>query len=155
MQAVRDLNKLDEIPCRTVLTIGNFDGVHLGHREIFRRDVEKARNLKGTAVVVTFEPHPLQMLAPERAPLRLNTPEEKVRLVAASCVDLLVVLQHRVLELRRADEPALTRILDQRILIGTPTERIVVQVLLLVEHQSAFLQVTRQRLIGVFHPNTD
>ena len=92
MQVVRDLNNLNEKPCRTVLTIGNFDGVHLGHREIFRRVVDKARELKGTAVVVTFEPHPLQMLAPEKAPLRLNTAEEKVRLVAASCIDLLVVL---------------------------------------------------------------
>jgi riboflavin kinase/FMN adenylyltransferase len=75
-----------------VLTIGNFDGVHLGHREIFRRVVDKAHELQGTAVVVTFEPHPLRVLAPDKAPLQLNTPEEKVRLLAASCIDLLVVL---------------------------------------------------------------
>lgn len=92
MQVVRDLDTLKEQPCRTVLTIGNFDGVHLGHREIFRRVVEKARALKGTAVVVTFEPHPLHMLAADKAPRRLNTAEEKVRLLAASCIDLLVVL---------------------------------------------------------------
>jgi riboflavin kinase/FMN adenylyltransferase len=41
---------------------------------------------------MTFEPHPLRLLAPEKAPLRLNTPEEKVRLLAASCIDLLIVL---------------------------------------------------------------
>lgn len=92
MQVVRDLDLLHKPPCRTVLTIGNFDGVHLGHREIFRRVVDKAHELKGTAVVVTFEPHPLRLLAPEKAPLQLNTPEEKVRLLAASCIDLLVVL---------------------------------------------------------------
>ena len=92
MQVVRDLDSLLKPPCRTVLTIGNFDGVHLGHREIFRRVVDKARELQGTAVVVTFEPHPLRLLAPEKAPLQLNTPEEKVRLLAASCIDLLVVL---------------------------------------------------------------
>ncbi len=92
MQVVRDLDSLNEPPRRTVLTIGNFDGVHLGHREIFRRVVDKAHELKGTAVVVTFEPHPLCLLAPDKAPLRLNTPEEKVRLLAASCVDLLVIL---------------------------------------------------------------
>jgi riboflavin kinase/FMN adenylyltransferase len=92
MQVVRDLDKLIEKPCRTVATIGNFDGVHLGHREIFRRVVDKARALEGTAAVVTFEPHPLHVLAPEKAPLRLNTPEEKVRLLTASCIDLLVVL---------------------------------------------------------------
>ncbi len=92
MQVIRDLDTLREPPCRTVLTIGNFDGVHLGHREIFRRVVDKARALQGTAVVMTFEPHPLRLLAPDKAPLRLNTPEEKVRLLAASCIDLLVVL---------------------------------------------------------------
>lgn len=93
MQVVRDLDTLKETPCRTVLTIGNFDGVHLGHREVFRRVVNRARELKGTAVVVTFEPHPLHLLAPEKAPLRLNTPEEKVRLLTASCIDMLVVLE--------------------------------------------------------------
>jgi len=92
MQVVRDLDTLKESPCRTVVTIGNFDGVHLGHREIFRRVVDKAHELKGTAAVVTFEPHPLRFLVPDKAPLRLNTPAEKVRLLAASCIDLLVVL---------------------------------------------------------------
>ena len=92
MQVIKNLSQLDEPLVRTVLTIGNFDGVHLGHREIFRRVVNKASELDGTSVVVTFEPHPLRLLAPEKAPLRLNTPEEKVRLIGASCIDILVVL---------------------------------------------------------------
>ncbi|MGW8313722.1 MAG: bifunctional riboflavin kinase/FAD synthetase [Desulfuromonadales bacterium] len=92
MQVITELDTLTEPPHQAVLAIGNFDGVHLGHREIFRRVVLKARELGGTAVVVTFEPHPLRLLAPDKAPLRLNTPEEKVRLLAASCIDLLVVL---------------------------------------------------------------
>ena len=92
MRVIKDLSQLDEPLVRTVLTIGNFDGVHLGHREIFRRVVNKASELHGTSVVVTFEPHPLRLLAPEKAPLRLNTPEEKVRLIGASCIDILVVL---------------------------------------------------------------
>ncbi|NIQ12707.1 MAG: riboflavin biosynthesis protein RibF, partial [Phycisphaerae bacterium] len=49
--------------------------------------------MNGTSVVVTFEPHPLHFLMPEKAPLRLNTPEEKVRLLAASCIDILVILK--------------------------------------------------------------
>lgn len=93
MRVIRDLDDLCEPPPRTVLTIGNFDGVHLGHRGIFRHVVDKAYELTGTAAVVTFEPHPLRLLAPDKAPLRLNTPEEKVRLLAASCIDLLVVLE--------------------------------------------------------------
>jgi riboflavin kinase/FMN adenylyltransferase len=66
--------------------------VHLGHREIFRRVVGAARSRQATAAVVTFEPHPLRLLAPEQAPARINTPQEKVRLIRASCIDLLLIL---------------------------------------------------------------
>jgi len=76
----------------TVVTIGNFDGVHLGHREIFRRVVTRAREMAATATVVTFEPHPLKVLAPRQAPRLLNTYAEKERLIAASCIELLVSL---------------------------------------------------------------
>lgn len=92
MQVIRDIHSMTEPLPGSVLTIGNFDGVHLGHREIFRRVVQKSRELKVASVVVTFEPHPMRFLKPEQAPLRLNTPAEKVRLLAASCVDTLVVL---------------------------------------------------------------
>ncbi len=92
MQVISNLDSLKSPPRRTVLTIGNFDGVHLGHREIFRRVVRRAQEIDGTAAVLTFEPHPLRLLAPDKAPPRINTPEEKVRLLTASCIDLLVVL---------------------------------------------------------------
>lgn len=91
MQVIKNLENLRP-PRRTVLTIGNFDGVHLGHREIFRRVVRRAQEIDGTAAVLTFEPLPLRLLAPDKAPLRINTPEEKVRLLTASCIDLLVIL---------------------------------------------------------------
>src|SRR5512133_267068 len=91
MKIIRDLNQLTP-PVRTVATIGNFDGVHLGHREIFRRVVKQARELRGPATVVTFIPHPLKFLAPQRAPLLINTYAERERLIAASCIDTLVTL---------------------------------------------------------------
>ncbi|RME39992.1 MAG: riboflavin biosynthesis protein RibF, partial [Deltaproteobacteria bacterium] len=90
MEIIRDLTKKPGQP--TVVTIGNFDGVHLGHREIFRRVVSEARRLQALSAVVTFHPHPLKVLAPEQAPRLLNTREEKRRLIAASCIDLLVEL---------------------------------------------------------------
>ncbi len=93
MRVVRDLDSLQPRPPHVVLTIGNFDGVHLGHRAIFRKVVRTARALQGTAAVLTFEPHPLRVLAPQRAPLRINTAAEKVRLVEASHIDLLLVLE--------------------------------------------------------------
>lgn len=72
------------------VTLGNFDGVHLGHRELFRQLVKTARSLNCSSVVYTFAPHPLKFLAPDKAPLLLNTPEEKRRLIAASHIDYLI-----------------------------------------------------------------
>jgi len=90
MRIIRDLNELTAPLPDAVVTIGNFDGVHLGHREIFRRVVRRARECGGTAVVLTFVPHPLQLLAPERAPRLINTYAEKERLIEASCIDVLI-----------------------------------------------------------------
>ena len=60
---------------RTVVTIGNFDGVHLGHRVILARVVQRARELGGQAVAITFDPHPLKLLRPEMAlPLLTTAP---------------------------------------------------------------------------------
>jgi riboflavin kinase/FMN adenylyltransferase len=74
----------------SVVTLGNFDGVHLGHRALFRSLVKTARQLNCPSIVYTFNPHPLKFLAPEKAPLLLNTPAEKQRLIAASHIDYLI-----------------------------------------------------------------
>jgi len=72
------------------VTIGNFDGVHLGHREIFRRVRELARAAGGVSVVVTFVPHPLQVLAPGKAVRLITSPREKEALIEASGIDYLL-----------------------------------------------------------------
>ena len=90
MRIIRDFNELTVPLPGAVVTIGNFDGVHLGHREIFRSVVRKARATGGTSVVLTFVPHPLKILAPERAPRLINTYAEKERLIEASCIDVLI-----------------------------------------------------------------
>lgn len=90
MKIVHDWDELSRPPQRTVLTIGNFDGVHLGHRTVFRQVVEKARQLDGTAAVYTFCPHPLKVLSPQHAPRLINTLAEKEQLIEASQIDLLV-----------------------------------------------------------------
>jgi riboflavin kinase/FMN adenylyltransferase len=86
---------LDEIQGKltdTVVTIGNFDGVHLGHREIFRRVRQAADDCASVSVVITFIPHPLKLL-PSTKSLRLITPyAEKESLIAASGVDYLVII---------------------------------------------------------------
>ena len=75
-----------------MVTIGNFDGVHRGHREIFRRVSQYARTAGCTSVVVTFSPHPLQVLNPDKAPLLITTPAQKRALIAENDLDLLVVI---------------------------------------------------------------
>lgn len=74
----------------SAVTLGNFDGVHLGHRELFRSLVKVAHKLNCPSIVYTFDPHPLKFLCPDRAPLLLNTQEEKQRLIAASHIDYLI-----------------------------------------------------------------
>ncbi|MBI5898773.1 MAG: bifunctional riboflavin kinase/FAD synthetase [Rhodocyclales bacterium] len=71
----------------TVLTIGNFDGVHLGHRALLQELKAKARELASPATVLTFEPHPRELFAPEQAPARLASLRDKIELLAEAGVD--------------------------------------------------------------------
>jgi riboflavin kinase / FMN adenylyltransferase len=72
---------------RCALTIGNFDGVHRGHRALIERVTAKARELSLSSCVLTFEPHPREFFAPERAPARLTRLRDKLELLAAAGVD--------------------------------------------------------------------
>lgn len=90
MKLIRDLAAVTRPFTEAVVTLGNFDGVHLGHRAIFRRLVACARQRQGTAIVCTFDPHPLKLLAGSQAPRLINTAAEKQRLIAASQVDVLL-----------------------------------------------------------------
>src|SRR4051812_16792521 len=71
----------------SVVTIGNFDGVHLGHQALFQQT--KARGKK--SVVYTFEPHPVRILNPALAPPRITPEAEKVRLIAEQGIDVCVI----------------------------------------------------------------
>ena len=83
MQIIENLAAFDTRAYpKPVLALGNFDGVHLGHQAIFQHVVDRAREVAGTSMVFTFEPHPLQVLAPEKAPPLLTTYEQKIRLIA-------------------------------------------------------------------------
>ncbi len=78
---------------RSVVTIGNFDGVHRGHREIFRQVVASSCELSAKSVVVTFTPHPLRVLRPDdRRFCLITTDEQKRELIAESDIELLLVI---------------------------------------------------------------
>ena len=78
---------------RSVVTLGNFDGIHLGHRALIGGAVAEAKQLGVPSVVLTFEPHPLKVLAPERAPKMLLSHKDKMQLLQSLGVDVVVV-QH-------------------------------------------------------------
>jgi riboflavin kinase / FMN adenylyltransferase len=76
----------------TVITVGTFDGVHLGHRDVIERLVGRAKLLKIPSVLVTFEPHPLQIVNPAAAPLVLTSHEEKLEVLAETGIDYMAVV---------------------------------------------------------------
>lgn len=97
---MRVWNSLDEVPTdlpRTVVTLGNFDGVHRGHREVLRRVVELARARDALAVAVTFTPHPRAVHQPEVPHVDIISPEQRVVLLEEAGLDA-VLLQRYTLE---------------------------------------------------------
>jgi riboflavin kinase/FMN adenylyltransferase len=90
MRIVRGLKNYSEQLPNSVLTLGNFDGVHRGHQEILKKVVDRAREINGTSIVFTFEPHPLKVLAPERSPRMLNTFHGKMKLFSAAGIDIVI-----------------------------------------------------------------
>ncbi len=77
-------------PC--AITIGNFDGVHKGHRQIMQRVRAIAREHGWKAAVLTFDPHPSKLVAPNRAPLLLTTPDQRARLILGQGIDEVLIL---------------------------------------------------------------
>jgi riboflavin kinase/FMN adenylyltransferase len=92
MRIIHDLVQLDKSLKQSVVTIGNFDGVHLAHQKLLRKVVATARPLGATAIAVTFDPHPVKLLAPEHAPRLLTPLARKAKLIEALGIDTLVVL---------------------------------------------------------------
>jgi riboflavin kinase/FMN adenylyltransferase len=74
-----------------VLTLGNFDGVHLGHQRIFKELKEEAQKIDGEAIVFTFDPHPLKILSPQRCPPLITPFKKKLMLLERSGIDVLIV----------------------------------------------------------------
>ncbi len=93
---------------RPIVTVGNFDGIHLGHQAILSTVVRRAGDLGGEAVVYTFEPHPRKVLRPESAPGLLTTLDQKIELLAGHGVDAVIV-EPFTLEFARTDAESFIR----------------------------------------------
>lgn len=94
----------------SVLTIGNFDGVHAGHRQLLRRVLELGREHDLTPTVLTFDPHPTRVVAPERAPRLLTTITDRVALIREQGVESVVVLPFTVEVARLSPQEFVERI---------------------------------------------
>jgi riboflavin kinase/FMN adenylyltransferase len=102
MLAVRVIRNLEDLgqPPAPVVALGNFDGVHAGHQAILQAAIDRARALNGNAFALTFDPLPAKVLAPDRAPRLILTPEDKAELLRSSGIDGVIILNF-TLELSR------------------------------------------------------
>ena len=118
MDVFRSLAELPPAPAGRSVALGTFDGVHRGHRSVIAAAVDGARELGLRPVVVTFDPHPLEVLRPDEPPRLLTTTDTKVALVAGLGVDeLLAVPFTAELSRQSADDfcdAVLVRALDAR-----------------------------------------
>ena len=93
MEIIQGIDRLKAPFKNAVVTLGNFDGVHLGHQKIFARLKEEAVRLNGQGVVITFEPHPLKILSPERRPPLLTPFRKKLVLFEKSGIEFVLCIE--------------------------------------------------------------
>jgi riboflavin kinase / FMN adenylyltransferase len=90
MVLIEDIEKIEKPYPNAVLTIGNFDGMHIGHQALFHQVIEQAAALGGTSVAMTFEPHPLRVLKPNGHPPLITMRAQKLELMAATGIDVII-----------------------------------------------------------------
>lgn len=91
MQVYRSIDALPQFH-NAVITIGTFDGVHLGHQKIIAELIQQALTVGGESVLVTFEPHPRKIVSPQGSLQLINTLEEKIELLHTKGIDHLVIV---------------------------------------------------------------
>jgi riboflavin kinase/FMN adenylyltransferase len=90
MKIIEGIEKIANPFQNAVITIGNFDGVHLGHQALFHEVIEKAAEIDGTSVAMTFEPHPIRVLHQNSHPPLITLYEQKVELIERTGIDVLI-----------------------------------------------------------------
>jgi len=90
MEIIKNLDKIVKPFKNAVISIGNFDGVHIGHQALFHEVIEKADAINGTSVAMTFEPHPLRVLEQSNLPPLITLYEQKIELISRSAIDVLI-----------------------------------------------------------------
>lgn len=111
MRVISDLSVSPWPDQRAVVTIGAYDGVHLGHRAVIRQVRERAAELGALSVVVTFDRHPASVVRPDSAPRLLTTPEQKIELLSQTGVDAVVVVPFSAEQAKETPVDFVTRVL--------------------------------------------
>ncbi|MET0909371.1 MAG: bifunctional riboflavin kinase/FAD synthetase [Ilumatobacteraceae bacterium] len=111
MQTVIDLDTPPWPGTRAVITIGAYDGVHLGHQAVIDHVRERAEALGAVSVVVTFDRHPASVVRPESAPRLLTSTEQKMELLAATGLDAVVVVPFDAQQAAESPESFVERVL--------------------------------------------
>lgn len=96
MQIYHGIEALPAELTRSVVTIGNFDGVHLGHRHVLHRVAELADQKDATSIAVTFDPHPAVVHRPDEAPALLTGLDEKIRRIGEANLQAVLVLPYNL-----------------------------------------------------------
>ncbi len=92
MQIIQGIENIERPFENAVITIGNFDGVHLGHQALFHEVIEKADEIGGTSVAMTFEPHPIRVITGNGGPPLITLYEQKAELISRSGLDALICI---------------------------------------------------------------
>lgn len=90
MQLIQNPDEITSPFKNGVITIGNFDGVHIGHQALFYEVIERAHAIEGTSIAMTFEPHPLRVLKKNHTPPLITLLEQKAELIERSGIDVLI-----------------------------------------------------------------
>jgi len=92
MKIIRDVDHIPEDLTGAIVNIGNFDGVHLGHQEIFKKIVRQAEETHKKSVVITFDPHPVKIMKPGNGPPLITPTQQKLRLIDEAGIDITVCI---------------------------------------------------------------
>jgi riboflavin kinase/FMN adenylyltransferase len=92
MQLIENLDDIKSTFKNAVITIGNFDGVHIGHQALFHEVIERADAINGTSIAMTFEPHPTRVLRQNGHPPLITLYDQKVELIEKSGIDVLIAV---------------------------------------------------------------
>ncbi len=114
MKCIRNIDELSQLRGGAV-TIGNFDGVHRGHRRIIERLRAQAAKHHGPAIVFTFDPHPVRLLRPEQAPPPLTWTDRKAALLAELGVDALIAYPMSIQLLRQTPQTFFDQIIIEQL----------------------------------------